>query len=61
MMTESHEWMTLQQAAEYMQVSTRTVHRWIKAGRLRIAQVVPGGLVRVSAVSIEKMLEKSRH
>lgn len=56
-----HEWLTLRQAAERVQVSPRTVHRWIKAGLVRIAQPVPGGILRISMVSLEKMLERGKH
>jgi excisionase family DNA binding protein len=55
------DWFTVAQTAAYLQVSTRTVHRYIKTRILSASQFVPGGTVRVSTISIEKMLEKRRH
>ncbi|PZS07589.1 MAG: hypothetical protein DLM70_03365, partial [Chloroflexi bacterium] len=36
-----HEWFTLEQAAEHLGVSTRTLRRWIHAGKLQ-AELRPG-------------------
>ena len=54
------DWFTVAQTAAYLQVSTRTVHRYLDAGVLSASQLVAGGTVRVSVISIEKMLEKNR-
>jgi excisionase family DNA binding protein len=54
----NHAWITKKQAAEELQVNERTIARWIKAGLLQSAQMVPNGTVRISAASIEKMLER---
>ena len=54
------DWLTRRQAAEYLQVTTRTIDNYIRAGLLRSAQLVPGGAVRISASSVEKMLEGNR-
>jgi excisionase family DNA binding protein len=51
------DWFTVQQAAAYLQVSTRTIARYIDRGTLSASQLVPGGTIRISANSIEKMLE----
>lgn len=56
----NHEWLTKKQAAEYLQVSVFTVHNWLKAGVLHGSQMVPRGAVRISAVSVEKLLERSK-
>ena len=53
------DWLSVAQTAEYLQVSTRTVHRYLDSGRLLASQLVPKGTIRISAISIEKMLEKS--
>jgi excisionase family DNA binding protein len=53
------DWFTVQQAAAYLQVSTRTIARYIERGTLSASQLVPGGAVRISATTIEKLLEKS--
>ena len=58
--TLDRDWMTRKQAAEYLQVTAATVDRYLKSGVLQGSQLVPNGTVRISAVSIEKMLEKSR-
>jgi len=54
------DWFSVAQTAAYLQVSTRTVHRYLDAGVLSASQLVAGGTVRVSVISIEKMLEKNR-
>ena len=54
------DWFSVAQTAAYLQVSTRTVHRYLDAGVLSASQLVVGGTVRVSVISIEKMLEKNR-
>jgi excisionase family DNA binding protein len=55
------DWFSVAQTAAYLQVSTRTVHRYLDSGVLSASQLVTGGTVRVSVISIEKMLEKTRH
>lgn len=51
------DWMTVAQTAAYLQVTTRTVHRWLDAGLLTYSQLVTKGSIRVSASSIERFLE----
>ena len=34
--SEPHEWMTVQEVAEYFCVSVETVRRWIRAGELQV-------------------------
>jgi excisionase family DNA binding protein len=53
------DWLTPAQAAAYMQVHRNTIDRWLRRGFLRAGQAEPGGRVRVSAASIEKMLERN--
>lgn len=56
------DWWTRQQAADYLQVGLETIDRWIKAGILDARKIGPAkqSTVRISAISIEKMLEKSK-
>jgi excisionase family DNA binding protein len=59
--TLDRDWFTVSQTAAYLQVSTRTVHRYLDSGLLSASQLVPGGTIRISAIGIEKMLEKRQH
>jgi len=52
------DYLTVAQTAAYLQVSTRTIHRYIDSGLLSASQLVPGGTVRISASGIEKMLQR---
>jgi len=54
------DWLTMAQAGEYLQVDARTIERWVKRGLLSASQPIPLGRIRISAVSIEKMMEKGR-
>jgi excisionase family DNA binding protein len=54
------DWLTIEETARYCRVSHWTVREWIKAGSLTATQRVRKGRILVSAVSIEKLLEK-RH
>lgn len=55
-----HDWVTREQAAAYLQLTTRSIDRYIASGRIKATQLVPGGTVRISTISIEKMLESAR-
>ena len=55
------DWISVAQTAAYLQVSTRTVHRYLDSNLLSASQLVPGGTIRISATSIEKMLDSKRH
>jgi excisionase family DNA binding protein len=54
------DYLTVAQTAAYLQCCTRTVHRYIDTGLLSFSQLVPGGTVRISATSIEKMMESTK-
>lgn len=54
------DWLSVKQAAAYLQVSTRTIARYIDRGSLSASQLVPGGTIRISATSIEKTMERSK-
>ena len=49
------DWLTRQQAAQLLQITTRTLDRWIAQG-LILARKPTSGTVRISAASIDKML-----
>lgn len=55
------DWLTVAEAAKYCRCSIWTIRERIKAGALKSSQLVPNGKVLISAVSIEKMMEKSAH
>lgn len=54
--TLDRDWVTVEQSASYLQCCTATIHRLIKAGKLQGSQLVPRGKWRISASSIEKLL-----
>ena len=55
----AHEWLTVRQAAKYLQVHPNTIRTYVKSGTLTASQLVPGGKLRISFLSIEKLLEKT--
>ena len=54
------DYLTIKQAAAYLQVHPATIREHIKAGRLPASQLVPRGSIRIPSVAIEKLLERSR-
>jgi excisionase family DNA binding protein len=56
-MTIAHDWMTRNEAADYLRVTTRTIDRYVAQRRIEASQLVPGGAVRISASSVERLLE----
>lgn len=54
------DWLTRKQAAEELQVTTATIDSWIDKDLLKASQIVPNGTVRISAVSVDRMLERSK-
>lgn len=51
------DWVTPEQAAEYLAVSKQTVRVWCRAGKLRSAKL-GHHTVRIAVSSIEQMLER---
>jgi excisionase family DNA binding protein len=47
------EWLTLDEAAVRLCISTRTVRRWISSGELDARRFVPR-LIRVSSLSLDR-------
>ena len=54
------DWFTVTQAADYLGCSTRTIHRYLESGLLTGVQLVPNGVIRISTIVIEKLLEGNR-
>jgi len=52
-MTE--EFLTVDQVAARLQVSPRTVHRWVSEGTLRRAEL-PGRALRIPASELQRMV-----
>jgi len=54
----THEWLTTEQAAEYLQVSKATITRWIREGTMPAALI--GSTYRIAAADLERMLENKK-
>jgi excisionase family DNA binding protein len=56
------EYWTIEEVAEKLKVSTRTVYRWIGSGDLAIIKLTPGerGNVRISEQDLREFLESRR-
>jgi len=50
--------LTLQECAEMLRVSERTIMRYIKSGRLKASNI---GQWRIKEVDLEKLLNKSKN
>jgi len=55
----THEWVTVRQAAQYLQVHPTTIRNYVNAGVLSASQLVANGRLRISFLSIEKLLENT--
>lgn len=55
------DYLTVKQAAEYLQYNQDTIRRYVRQGILESSRIVAGGKIRISAASIEKLLQKARH
>jgi len=52
-------WLSTKEAAERLGITTRTLHRYIKEGKIAASQIVPNGKLRISLESIDRLLETS--
>lgn len=52
----THEYLTVKQAADYLQISTQTVRRYITDGKLQASQIVPNGKIRIPKLCIDELL-----
>ena len=61
--TLDRDWMTAQQAADYLQLEVQAVRRMVVAGKLKGTKLGSGKTspLRISASSIEKLLESGKH
>lgn len=50
------EWLTRKQAAEYLQVTPRTIDRWMAKGRLRYHRIAGSGRRRIRREDLDAML-----
>lgn len=62
MQTMHEEYWTIDEIAEKLKVSSRTVYRWINAGALPTIKLTPGerGNVRISETDFREFLEARR-
>ena len=58
-MNITHEWLTTEQAAEYLQVSKATITRWIREGTMPATLI--GSTDRIAAADLERLLEEARN
>ena len=56
MTTPAPDWITLRETAERLQISEKSVRRWIADGRLKAVRVGPR-MIRVDAASILALAE----
>lgn len=54
-MAEEHEWLTRQQAADRLKITTRTLNRWVQLGRCPVHRT-PGGRPRFRADQLDALL-----
>lgn len=61
--TLDRDFLTVKQAASYLQVNAQTVRRMILEGKLSATKLGsgPNAHLRISTISIEKLLESNRH
>jgi len=45
------------EAARILRVSDNTIHRWVKEGRLQVAQVLPSGYRRFELIEVKRLKE----
>ena len=58
-MTENGKMLTLRQTAEILNISTRTLLRWIESGKIRAVRL-PSGRIRIPQTEIEKVLRGAK-
>ncbi len=58
-MRKAKNWLSTKEAAERLGITTRTLHRYIKAGKIIASQIVPNGKLRISLESVERLFENS--
>jgi excisionase family DNA binding protein len=56
--TLKKDWLSSQEACSYLGISFPTLKKYIADGNLQASQIVERGKIRVSASSIEKLLNR---
>jgi PTS system nitrogen regulatory IIA component len=60
MMTERRDWLTTEEAAEYLRVHVNTVRRWAREGMIPAAKLGNRGGFRFKREDLERFLERRR-
>ena len=60
MMTEHRDWLTSEEAAEYLQVHVNTVRRWAREGTIPAAKLGNRGGFRFRREDLDAFLETRR-
>lgn len=53
-----HRWLTVDQAAEFMQLDIETIRRWIRSKKLPATKI--GGSYRIDINTLEEIMEGKR-
>lgn len=56
----NHDFMTVQQTASYLQVSSRTVLRWIKSGKLAASSPPNTRIIRIQKQDVFACMKSSQ-
>jgi excisionase family DNA binding protein len=59
-MSESRDWLTTDEAAEYLQVHVNTVRRWAREGAIPAAKLGNRGGFRFRREDLDRFLESRR-
>ena len=59
-MTQSTEWLSVNQVADQLQCNPQTVRAYIRDGLLTVFQPAPGKKIRISAEAVTAMLNGGR-
>ena len=60
MMTEHRDWLTSEEAAEYLQVHVNTVRRWAREGAIPAAKLGNRGGFRFRREDLDRFLDARR-
>ena len=56
MTTADIDWLTVNEVAGRLKVSTSTVRRWIRSGKLPVGRAPNGRLIRIQMSAVNEML-----
>jgi excisionase family DNA binding protein len=60
MMTERRDWLTTEEAAEYLQIHVNTVRRWAREGMIPAAKLGNRGGFRFRREDLDRFLDDRR-